>query len=97
MHFMPGYADVCPVSKKIFDVQDIITSSVAKLTNKISGNKEKNYSSEIIGLSCEIDARVAHLYNLTESEYQLILEGTEDTFRITALNFFRDIEKGILK
>lgn len=23
--------------------------------------------------------------------------GTEDTFRITALNFYRDIQKGILK
>jgi hypothetical protein len=45
----------------------------------------------------EIDARVAHLYNLSESEYQLILEGTEDTFRITALNYFREIQKGILK
>lgn len=45
----------------------------------------------------EIDARVAHLYSLTESEYQLILEGTEETFKEMALKFFRDIEKGVLK
>lgn len=54
----------------------------------------KNYKIET---DAEIDARIAHLYTLTESEYKLILEGTEDNFKETALKFFRDIEKGTLK
>ncbi len=50
-------------------------------------------------MESEIDARVAHLYQLTEEEYALILNETKppDPFRVAALNFYRDIERGVLK
>ncbi len=58
-------------------------------------NPQKKH--EFLQLETEIDARVAHLYNLTEEEYAKILEGTDDTFRIKAMNFHRDLIKGIKK
>jgi hypothetical protein len=47
----------------------------------------------------EIDARVPHLSELTEEHYFLILNETKppDPFRIAALNFYRDIARGVLK
>jgi len=47
----------------------------------------------------EIDGRVAHLYELTEEEYSLILSELKlpDPFRVAALNFYRDIAKGAIK
>ena len=50
-------------------------------------------------LEIEIDARVAHLYHLTEEEYNLILHktNTPDPFRVGALNIFRDLSKGIIQ
>ena len=50
-------------------------------------------------LEQENDARIAHLYGLTEEEYDLILNETfmADTFRISALNLYRDIAKGKIK
>ncbi len=53
----------------------------------------------IIPLEAKIDARVAHLYGLTEEEYALILSELKppDPFRLAALNFYRDIAKGAIK
>ena len=50
-------------------------------------------------MESEIDARVAHLYGLTEEEYSFILNETKppDPFRVAALNFYRDIARGVLK
>ena len=47
----------------------------------------------------EIEACVAHLYELTEEEYSLILSELKlpDPFRVAALNFYRDIAKGAIK
>ena len=47
----------------------------------------------------EIDGLVAHLYNLTEEEYSLILKETNcpDPFRVAALNIYRDIARGKIK
>ena len=47
----------------------------------------------------EIDARVAHFYNLSEEEHSLILSELKppDPFRITALNCYRDIARGQIK
>jgi hypothetical protein len=47
----------------------------------------------------EIDAHVAHLYELTEEEYLLILSELKipDPFRVAALNFYRDIARGKIK
>ena len=53
----------------------------------------------IIPLEAKIDARVDHLYRLTEEEYTLILNELKppDPFRIAALNFYRDIARGVVK
>ncbi|MEA3450550.1 MAG: hypothetical protein U9Q83_01455 [Bacteroidota bacterium] len=48
-------------------------------------------------MTININAIVAQLYNLTEEEYAIILKGTEDDFRIKALNFHRDLAKGLIK
>jgi hypothetical protein len=47
----------------------------------------------------EIEAYVAHLYELTEEEYSLTLSELKppDPFRVAALNFYRDIARGVLK
>jgi len=47
----------------------------------------------------EIDALVIHLYELPEEEYFLILGESKapDPFRVAAINFYRDIAKGVLK
>ena len=47
----------------------------------------------ITPLETEIDVHVAHLYELTEEDYSLILDETKppDPFRVAALNFYRDI------
>jgi len=68
--------------------------SYKKLCDIVSGQTSQI---EISNQSILLDALCASIYKLTESEYQKVLEGTEDTFRITALNYFRDIQKGILK
>ncbi|MDD5673368.1 MAG: TaqI-like C-terminal specificity domain-containing protein [Chitinivibrionales bacterium] len=85
----PQYFEQIPIPNAISKTQKDIATVVENIINDANENLLSN--------ECVIDARVAHLYSLTESEYQLILEGTEDTFRITALNYFRDIQKGILK
>jgi len=49
--------------------------------------------------NAEIDASVAHLYELSEEEYSLILSEVllPDPFRVAALNFYRDIARGVVK
>ena len=50
-------------------------------------------------MKTEIDACVDRLFELGEEEYALILNETKppDPFRVAALNFYRDIERGVLK
>ena len=47
----------------------------------------------------EIDARVAHLYELTKEKYSLILSELKprDPFCVAVLNFYRNIERGVVK
>jgi hypothetical protein len=58
----------------------------------------KNNNTNILTFKAEfqVDARVAHLYNLTEEEYALILKeiNCPDPFRVAALNVYRDIARG---
>ncbi|OGW15482.1 MAG: hypothetical protein A3G93_00390 [Nitrospinae bacterium RIFCSPLOWO2_12_FULL_45_22] len=72
---------------------------IVKLVDKILTAMRADPAAHITSLEAEIDARVAHLYELTEEEYSLILNETKppDPFRIAALNFYRDIARGILK
>ncbi|MCK4618886.1 MAG: N-6 DNA methylase [Desulfobacterales bacterium] len=66
------------------------------LVDKVLTTKKSNPSADTTALEAEIDARVAHLYNLTEEEYALILKETNcpDPFRVAALNVYRDIARG---
>lgn len=68
---------------------------IIKLVDEILSVKHSDPSAKTIGLEAEIDARVAHLYELTEEEYSLILSELKppDPFRVAALNFYRDIAK----
>ena len=54
---------------------------------------------DTINFETGIDGSVAHLYNLTEEEYALILKETNcpDPFRVAALNVYRDIARGKIK
>ncbi|MBL7179878.1 MAG: N-6 DNA methylase [Desulfobacterales bacterium] len=69
------------------------------LVDKVLTTKKSNPSADTTALEAEIDARVAHLYNLTEEEYALVLKETNcpDPFRVAALNVYRDIDKGKIK
>jgi len=72
---------------------------VVNIVNQILNSKQSNSKAFILPLEAEIDARVAHLYGLTEEEYSLILNELKppDPFRVAALNFYRDISTGVLK
>jgi len=79
-------------------IDSTIESELRKLSKRMLDMTSKNGAiSDLIETDAKIDAIVAQLYGITESDYQLILSETKDTFRITALNYFRDIQKGILK
>lgn len=69
------------------------------LIDKILNTKKSDMTADTTAIEAEIDARVAHLYNLTEEEYALVLKETScpDPFRVAALNFYRDIARGKLK
>ena len=72
---------------------------LSRLVEKILLIKELDNAKQTKPFELEIDARVAHLYQLTEEEYNLILRKTNapDPFRIGALNLFRDLSKGIIQ
>jgi len=72
---------------------------ISPLVNQILTAKRTDPNAEITALEAEIDARVAHLYKLTEEEYSLILSELKppDPVRIAALNCYRDIARGVLK
>jgi hypothetical protein len=76
-----------------------IYSNISKLSRKILIAKKANSTTSTIPFEAEVDARVAHLYNLTEEEYALILKETNcpDPFRVAALNIYRDIARGKMK
>jgi hypothetical protein len=65
------------------------------LVDKVLTTKKSNPFADTTALETEIDARVAHLYNLTEAEYTLVLKETNcpDPFRVAALNVYRDIAR----
>jgi hypothetical protein len=72
---------------------------VVKLVDEIVKAMNTDSLAHITPIEAEIDARVAHLYELTEEEYSLILSDLKppDPFRVAALNFYRDIARGVLK
>ena len=80
-------------AKKINDVIE----KISEITTNGKHLRNKQKKIELLQLETEIDARVAHLYNLTEEEYAIILNDTEADFRIKALNFHRNLLKGLFK
>ena len=76
------------------DQQPFISSVNQTLTTK-----RTDPNAHIATLEAEIDARVAHLYKLTEEEYSFVLRELKlpDPFSKAAINFYRDIAGEILK
>ena len=74
-------------------------ASVVKLVDKILTAMNADPMAQITPMEAEIDTREAHLYQLAEEEYSLILKELKlsDPFAEAALNFYRDIAGGILK
>jgi len=72
-----------------------IYSNLSNLTEKILSAKTTNFSVNTVSYEAEVDARIAHLYDLTEEEYALVLKETNcpDPFRVAALNVYRDIAR----
>jgi hypothetical protein len=73
--------------------------NLIKTVDKILTIKKSNSDVNTTPLEAEIDGHVAHLYNLTEEEYSLILKeiNCPDPFRVAALNVYRDIARGKIK
>jgi hypothetical protein len=91
-----------PNDWKQLPIPDVLSSKqapVVNLVDKILTTMRADHTAHITPLEAEIDARVAHLYKLTEEEYSLILGELKppDPFRIAALNCYRDLTKGVLK
>lgn len=76
-----------------------LVETILPITKSDDYNFDSTKQTKVRQLEAEIDARVAHLYNLTEEEYNLILNktNTPDLFRIGVLNIFRDLVKGIIQ
>jgi adenine-specific DNA-methyltransferase len=72
---------------------------IVKLVDEILTAKRNDLTVALTPMEAQIDARVAHLYDLTEEEYSLVLSELElpDPFRVAALNFYRDIARGVLQ
>ncbi len=72
---------------------------VVKLVDEILAAMNADPLAHITSTEAEIDARVAHLYELTEEEYSLILSELKppDPFRVAAINLYRDIARAVLK
>jgi len=93
LEFKPMY--ISPIAIPKIPKNDKISTCVDKIINSIKTDSNAN----IISIEAEMDARVAHLYKLTEEEFSLILNetNTPDPFRVATLNTYRDISRGILK
>ncbi|MBW2664054.1 MAG: Eco57I restriction-modification methylase domain-containing protein, partial [Deltaproteobacteria bacterium] len=95
LRYRKKFLEQLPISKNIKSEQKLIRLFAEKILNA----KKTNHTSDTTLLEAETDARVAHLYNLTEEEYSLILKETNcpDPFRVAALNIYRDIARGKMK
>ena len=90
LEFKPMYISKLAIPKQ--HKYEKISKSVDGIIKTLSLNS----STKIRLIEAEIDARVAHPYNLTEEEYGLVLKETNcpDPFCVAALNVYRDIARG---
>ncbi len=95
IHLYPNDWKQLPIPDISFKQQ----SPVVKLVNDILTSMRADRTASVVTLEAEIDARVSHLYKLTEEEYALVLKETNcpDPFRVAALNVYRDIAREKLK
>ena len=95
LRYRKKFLEQLPISKSIKSEQKLIRLFAEKILNA----KKTNHTSDTTTLEAEIDGRVAHLYNLTEEEYSLILKESNctDPFRVAAQNIYRDIARGKIK
>jgi hypothetical protein len=91
----PQYFEQIPIPESTGNSKKILEKHV----DKIVAEKKSDSFADTTALEAEIDARVAHLYNLAEEEYALVLKETNcpDPFRVAALNVYRDIARGKTK
>ena len=87
----PQYFEQIPIAESTGNSKKILE----KIVDKIVAEKKSDSFADTTALEAEIDGRVAHLYNLTEEEYALVLKETNcpDPFRVAALNVYRDIAR----
>ena len=73
--------------------------SIRRFFGRLKHYRKSNHLNDTTPLEAEIDARVAHLYNLTAEEYAMVLKemNCPDPFRVAALNIYRDIARGKTK
>ncbi len=92
------YLKQVPIASLTGSVQKTIYNFVENILSMMQA-KEQSIQSKIHYLEQEIDARISHIYKLSEDEYNLILTKTNapDPFRIGALNIYRDLAKGIVQ
>jgi len=95
--YLRPFPIVCSVSQD--PPSDKQQKIIIGITDKILAMKKLDPVADTTALETEIDGRVAHLYNLTEEEYALVLKETNcpDPFRVAALNVYRDIAREKLK
>ena len=85
------------------------TPEFDELLEEVKREKEKGKSGEIFGvtneiergkLRAELDGIIAHIYGLTETEFQYILTTfpiVPDPVKLNALNAYRDVRTGLIK
>ena len=102
MHMGGGYLRYKTTFLEALPFPDLtrnMNKTLGKRATQILSAKRNDSKAETTALEAEIDARVAHLYQLAEEEYSLILSELKppDPFRVAALNFYRDIARGKIK
>jgi hypothetical protein len=89
------YMQQIPIPKATITIKELVESNVTK----IQEIKKKDPGAFVGELEAEIDGLVAHLYGLTEEEFQAILDDLSlpDPARVAALNAYRETKRSFAK
>jgi hypothetical protein len=99
MHFDKYYIDKLPIPKSPIDNPQLQKPLIV-LVDKIMEAKRSNHLADTSKWENEIDARVFHLYGLTEEEMLTVLNSfpkLSSMEKTQIQNFYRDIERGVLE